>query len=89
MIIIIIRILNFLNFDHVCNIIISNNKKSILKCKYTDKKKFSDLIPGYEVNPTRFSHYPNKVIFNFSSYVSKEDGKSLLCKGLRFCILTK
>ena len=70
-------------------IIISNNEKSILKCKYTDKKKFSDLIPGYEVNPTRFSHDPNKVIFNFSAYVSTEDGKSLLCKGLRFCIPPK
>ena len=70
-------------------IIISNNEKSILKCKYTDKKKFSDLIPGYEVNPTRFSHDPNKVIFNFSSYVSTEDGKSLLCKGPRFCIPPK
>ena len=64
-----LRILNFLDFNHVCNIIISNNEKSILKCKYTHKKKLSDLIPGYEVNPTRFSHEPNKVIFDFSSYV--------------------
>ena len=60
-----LRILNFLDFNHVCNIIISNNEKSILKCKYTHKKKLSDLIPGYEVNLTRFSHDPNKVIFNF------------------------
>ena len=58
-----LRILNFLDFSHVCNIIISNNEKSILKCKYTQKKKLSDLIPGYEVNP-KFSHDPN-----FSSYV--------------------
>ena len=43
---------NFLDFNHVCNIIISNNEKSILKCKYTHKKI---LIPGYEVNLTRFS----------------------------------
>ena len=82
-------ILNFLDFNHVCNIIISNNKKSILKCKYTHKKKLSDLIPGYEVNLTRFSHDPNKVIFNFSSYVLTEDEKSLLCKGLKFCIPPK
>ena len=53
------------------------------------KKKLSDFIPGYEVNLTRFSHDPNKVIFNFSSYVLTEDEKSLLCKGLRFCIPPK
>ena len=55
-------ILNFLDFNHVCNIIISNNGKSILKFKYAYKEKLSDLIPGYEVNPTRFSHGSNKVI---------------------------
>ena len=58
-----------------CNIIIGNNEKFILKCKYTHKKKRSDLIPGYEVNLPRFSHDPNKVIFNFSSYVLTEDEK--------------
>ena len=84
-----LRILNFLDFNHVCIIIISNNKKSILKCKYTHKKKLSDLISGYEVNLTRFLHDPNKVIFNFSSYVLTADEKSLLCKGLRFCIPPK
>ena len=53
------------------------------------RKKLSDLIPGYEVNPTRFSHDLNKVIFNFSSYLLTEDEKSLLCKGLRFSIPRK
>ena len=33
---------------------------------------------------TRFSHDPEKVIFNFSSYVLREDEKSLLRKRLRF-----
>ena len=80
------RILNFLDLNNVCNIIISNNEKSILKCKYTHKKKLSDLIPGYEVNPTRFLHDPNKVIFNFSSHVLTEHGKSLLCQRLSFLI---
>ena len=79
-----LRISNFLDFNHVYNIIISNNEKSIFKCKYTHKKKLKDFIPGYEVNPTRFSHDPNKVIFNFSSYVLTEHEKSLLCKGLWF-----
>ena len=47
-----------------------------------------DLIPGYEVNPTRFSHDPNKVIFSVSSYVLTED-ESLLCKMHRFYIPPK
>ena len=81
--------LNSLDFNRVCNIIISHNKKSILKCKSTHEKKLSDLIASYEVNLSRFSHDPKKVIFNFSSYVLKEDEKSLLCKGLRFCVPPK
>ena len=48
--------------------------------------KLRDFIPGYEVNPTRFSHDPNQVIFNFYLHVLTEDKKSLFCKGLRFCI---
>ena len=83
------RTLNFLDFNHVCNIIISNNEKSILKCKYTHKRKLSNVIPGYTVKLTTFSHDPNKVILNFSSNVLKQDEKSLLCKGLTFCIPPK
>ena len=49
-----LRILDFLDFNYVCNIISSNNEKFTLKCKCTRKKKLRDLIPGYEVNPARF-----------------------------------
>ena len=73
-----LRILNFLDFSHVCNIIISDKEKSILKSKYTHKKKLSDLIPGYEVNLTRFSHDPNKDIFNFSSCLNRRQKTSTL-----------
>ena len=55
----------------------------------THKKKLNDLIPGYEINATRFSHDPNKVVFNISSYVLTEDEKSLLWQGLRFFIPPK
>ena len=82
-------ILNFSDFNHVCNIIISNNEKFILKCKYAHKKKLRDLITSYEVKQTRFSHDPNKVIFNFCSFVLTEHEKSLLCKELRFSIPPK
>ena len=81
-----LRILNFLDFNHVCNTIIRNNEKSIFKCKFTHKKILSDLISGYEVNISRFSHDYNKIIFNFFSYVLTEDENSLLRKDFRFCI---
>ena len=84
-----LRILNFLDFNYVCNNIVSNNEKFILKCKYRHKKKLCNLAPGYKVNLTRFSYDPTKVIFNFSSYVLTKDEKSLPCKGLRFCIPPK
>ena len=79
-------ILNFLDFNRVCNIIINNNEKYILKCQYTHKKKLSDLFLGYQVNPTRFSHHPNKVSFNSSSHILTEDEKSLLYNELRSSI---
>ena len=47
-------------------------------------KKLSNLIPGYEVKTARFSHDPNKVIFNFSSHVLTEDKKVYFRKGLGF-----
>ena len=84
-----LRILNFLYFNHVCKIIIINNEKSTLKFKYTLRTKLSDLILGYEVHPAKFLHDPNKVIFNSSPYILTEDEKSLLCKGLRFSITPK
>ena len=74
-----LRILNLLDLNNVQNlrvlIIISNNEKYILKCKDTHKKKLNHLIPGYEVNPTRFLHDPNKVIFNVSSNVFRRRKK--------------
>ena len=84
-----LHILNFLDFNHVSNTIISKNEKPILKCKYTHIKKLRDLVPECKVNPTRFSHDPNKVIFNFSLYVLAEHKKSLLCKELRFSVPPK
>ena len=55
-------ILNFLDFNHVCNVIISNNEKSILKCRYTHKKKLRDLTPGFHMTLIKlfliFLHMP-------------------------------
>ena len=33
-----LRILIFLDFNHVCTIVISNNEKSFCNCKYTHKR---------------------------------------------------
>ena len=60
-----LRILNFLDFNHVCNIIISSNENLSLSVNRPIKKKLSDFIPGYEVNLTRFSHDPNKLFLIF------------------------
>ena len=50
---------------HIIHIIIRNNKKSIVKCKYTHKKKLSDPIPGYEVSLTRFHMTLTKLFLIF------------------------
>ena len=79
-----LRILNFLDSSHVCNNIISNNQKSVLKCKHTHKKKLIDLLAGYEVNPVGFSQDPNKVILNFSSCLNRRWKEVYFVKGLGF-----
>ena len=53
--------MNFLDFNHVCNIIVSNNEKPILNYNYTHNKELSGFIPGYKVDPARFSHDPKKL----------------------------
>ena len=52
-------------------------------------KKLSNHILGYEANPARFSHDPNKVILNFSWHVLTKDEKSLLYKEPRFSMSPK
>ena len=81
--------IGFLDFNHVSNITLSNNEKSISKCKHTHDKKLTNLIPGYKRDSGTFLHDPEKVIFNFSSKVLSASEKSLLCKGLNFAIPPK
>lgn len=47
-------------------------------CKFRQNKKLSGFVPSCEVNPARFLHDLNKIIFNFSSHVLTEDEKSVL-----------
>ena len=74
-----LRSTSFLDFNHVFNLIVSSNGKSILKCRHVQQKKLRNLIPGYKTETSPGSNDPEKVIFNFSS----------LCKGLRFALPPK
>ena len=71
-------------------VVIEIKKKTLLKKIYilllvTTKKS----ILKSKTYLIRFSHDSVKVIFSFSSYVLTEGEKSLLWKGLRFCIPPK
>ena len=52
--------------------------------------KLRNLIPNFTSDlVAASSHYPEKVIFNFSSYELPSSDKDLLSKGLRFAIPPK
>ena len=70
-------------------LLLTTTKNPSLTVSITHNKKLSNLVPGYKVNPARFLHDSNKIIFNSSSHVLTEDEKSLLFKGLRFTMLPK
>ena len=84
-----LRSISFLDVNHVFNLIVSTNEKSILKCRHVQQKKLRNLIPGYKPETSLDSHDPEKVISNFSSHILSDSEKSLLCKGLRFALPAK
>ena len=79
-----LRSVSFLDVNHVFNLIVSSNKKSILKCRHVQQNRLRNLIPGYKPETSLDSHDPEKVISNFSSHILSHSEKSLLCKGPRF-----
>ena len=79
-----LRSVSFLDVNHVFNLIVSSNKKSILKCRHVQRKRLRNLIPGYKPETSLDSHDPEKVISNFSSHILSHSERSLLCKGPRF-----
>ena len=84
-----LRSISFLDVNHVFNLIVSSNEKSILKCGHVQQKKLRNLITGYKPETSLDSHDPEKVISNFSSHILSDSEKSLLCKGLRFALPPK
>ena len=79
-----LRSVSFLDVNHVFNLIVSSNEKSILKCSHVQQKRLKNLIPGYKPETCLDSHDPEKVISNFSSHILSHSERSLLWKGLRF-----
>ena len=84
-----LRSISFLDVNHVFNLIVSTNQKSILKCRHFQQKKLRKLIPGYKPEISPDSHDPEKVISNFSSHLLSDSEKILLCKGLRLALPPK
>ena len=44
-----LRVISFLDANHVFNLVVSSNEKSILKCRHIQQKKLRNLIPGYKL----------------------------------------
>ena len=82
--------LNLIDFHHVLNISLISNEKELEQIKFRHLPKLKNLIPDFTWDhvPT-YSHDPEKVIFNFSSYKLSFSDKYLLSKGLRFAIPPK
>ena len=77
--------LGIIDNTHICCLFLNKNDRKLKYQLDIYSKKLFDL--GFENFQT--SHDPDKVIFNYSSHVLTESGKSLLCKGLNFAIPPK
>ena len=76
--------IRFFEFALVHSLFLGHNDK-VLKQKSTiQQKKFNNLLKDKKPQ-----HDPEKIIFNYSSYVLSEAEKSLLQKGLNFSIPPK
>ena len=79
--------LNLIDFHHVLNISLISNEKELEQIKFRHLLKLKHIIPDFTWDPiATFSHDPEKVIFNFSSYKLSSSNKDLLSKGLCFTI---
>ena len=70
-----LRSISFLDFNHVLNLIVSSNEKSVLKYRHVQQKKLRNLIPGYKPETSLDSHDSEKVISNFSSDILSDSEK--------------
>ena len=70
--------LSFVDLNHVCNLFLIGNDKTILKHNQIQNKKLNNLRVTTLQNS---SHDPDKAVYNFSDYKLSESGKSVLSKG--------
>ena len=76
--------MNVIDYAHICSIFLISNDKVVTKQKDIQDRKIIGLIKGKGKGID-----PEKVIFNFSSYVLSDNEKSLLSKGLNFSLPNK
>ena len=58
-----------IDYVHVCNTFLVSDNKNISKVKETQDKKLCNLVLRYMKNNSDICQDPDKVIFNFSSYI--------------------
>ena len=69
---------------HICSILVINDDKILTKQKQIEDRKIIGLIKGNGKGTD-----PEKVIFNFSSYMLSDNDNSFLPKGLHFSLPKK
>ena len=76
--------MNVIDYAHICSIFLISNDKVVTKQKDIQDRKIIGLTKSKGKGMD-----PEKVIFNFSSYLLSDNEKSLLSKGLNFSIPNK
>ena len=78
--------MSFIDYVHVVAKFLVLNDKNISKICKNQSKKLHNLWLNNSYHNYAITHYPDKMIFNFSDHVLNTTEKSLLSKGLNFAI---
>ena len=81
-----VRSISLVDYTHIISLFTKSNDVILSKCQQRQKKKLYSL--GF-FERDKDVNDPDQVIHNFSSYVLSDVEKSLLAKGLNFCLPTK
>ena len=80
-----VRTISLVDYTHVISLFTKSNDAVLSKCQQRHKKKLYNL--GY-FERDKDVNDPDQVIHNFSTYTLSDVEKSLLAKGLNFCLPT-
>ena len=75
--------INLLDYNHVCNLFLVKNDKSLR----SHQKVFSKKLLAFAKSINKVRCDPKTVIFSFSKYNLAKQEESLLSKGLQFSLL--